>query len=128
MAQIKRIYDLPVIKPHGTKFFVIKDGSYAQTTIDDIIEKVQTFDPANINKSFEKVDEIVKNLTTKLEAAEKKLADTEKKIADLQAAWESAVVEKASEEVIIEAAAEPAVETEETAKAKSAKKSKKAAE
>lgn len=75
MAQIKHIKDLQVVDPSGAKFFVLKEGKMAQADLKEIIEKVKNFDPSNINTSFEKVEKLINTLTSKVEAAEKKIAE-----------------------------------------------------
>ena len=108
MAQIKHVKDLPAVDPSNAKFFVIKNGQMGQANLDSIIEKVKTFDPANINASFEKVEKLINTLSDKLAAAEKK-------IEELSGALNAMVIEAA-----------PAVVTEEEVVEESPKKTKKA--
>ena len=111
MAQIKHVKDLPVVDAAGAKFFVLKNGQMSQTDLGAIIEKVKSFDPSNINASFEKVEKLINTLSTKLAAAEKK-------IEELSAALDAMVVEATPATTADEETAE-----ESTKKTKKTKKS-----
>lgn len=102
MAHIKNINTVETVSPEGVKFLVVKSGKIAHCDLSATVEKVEKFDPANINKSFSEVEKLISALTQKVEALEKRLAEVE------------AVPSESNEA------------TEETAKAKSNKKAKKA--
>lgn len=77
MAQIKNINTVSSVEPEGVKFLVVKDGKVAHCELTSIVEKVKKFDPANINKSFDEVEKLINELTKKVEALEKHIAELE---------------------------------------------------
>ena len=77
MAQIKNINTVSSVEPEGVKFLVVKDGKVAHCELTSIVEKVKKFDPANINKSFDEVEKLINELTKKVEALEKRIAEPE---------------------------------------------------
>ena len=77
MAQIKNINTVSTVEPEGVKFLVVKDGKVAHCELTPIVEKVKKFDPANINKSFSEVENLISALTQKVEALEKRIAEME---------------------------------------------------
>lgn len=77
MAHIKNINTVETVTPEGVKFLVVKSGKIAHCDLSTTIEKVEKFDPANINKSFSEVEKLISALTQKVEALEKRLAEVE---------------------------------------------------
>lgn len=77
MAHVKNINTVESVSPEGVKFLVVKGGKIAHCDISSTISKVEKFDPANINKSFDEVEKLIGALTQKVEALEKRLAEVE---------------------------------------------------
>lgn len=77
MAHIKNINTVETVSPEGVKFLVVKSGKIAHCDLSATIDKIEKFDPANINKSFSEVEKLISALAQKVEALEKRLAEVE---------------------------------------------------
>lgn len=77
MAHIKNINTVETVSPEGVKFLVVKSGKIAHCDLSATIDKIEKFDPANINKSFSEVEKLISALTQKVETLEKRLAEVE---------------------------------------------------
>lgn len=90
MAHIKNINTVETVSPEGVKFLVVKSGKIAHCDLSATIDKIEKFDPANINKSFSEVEKLISALTQKVEALEKRLAEVETVPAEAAEAAEDA--------------------------------------
>lgn len=77
MAHIKNINTVDTVSPEGVKFLVVKDGKIAHCELNETIEKVKKFDPANINKSFDEVEKLISALAQKVETLENRVVELE---------------------------------------------------
>jgi hypothetical protein len=115
MAKSQDINNTPVVSPEGVKFVVVKNGKFAQCSLDDILTKVNVEQPASISK----LDE----------AQNKAITDINKKLADVMAKYEAAASEMAELKLAIAKLQDTAVEADTEEKTvKATKKSKKSAE
>lgn len=116
MAKTQDINNTPVVSAEGVKFVVVKNGKFAQCSLDDVLKKVNVEQPASISK----LDE----------AQNKAITEINKKLADAAAKYEAIVSEIAELKLLVAKLQDTAtteVETEEKA-AKTTKKAKKTAE
>ena len=94
MAHIKNINTVETVSPEGVKFLVVKSGKIAHCDLSATIDKIEKFDPANINKSFSEVEKLISALTQKVETLEKRLAEVETVPAEVAEAAEDATKSK----------------------------------
>lgn len=115
MAKIQDINNTPVVSAEGVKFVVVKNGKFAQCSLDDVLKKVNVEQPASISK----LDE----------AQNKAITEINKKLADAAAKYEAIVSEIAELKLLVAKIQDTATEVETEEKAvKTAKKAKKTAE
>lgn len=115
MAKSQDINNTPVVSPEGVKFVVVKNGKFAQCSLDDILTKVNVEQPASISK----LDE----------AQNKAITDINKKLADVMSKYEAVASEMAELKLLIAKLQDTAVEADTEEKVvKTTKKSKKSAE
>jgi predicted component of type VI protein secretion system len=94
MAHIKNINTVETVSPEGVKFLVVKSGKIAHCDLSATIDKIEKFDPANINKSFSEVEKLISGLTQKVEALEKRLAEVQTVPAEVTETVEDATKSK----------------------------------
>lgn len=115
MAKTQDINNTPVVSAEGVKFVVVKNGKFAQCSLDDVLNKVNVEQPASISK----LDE----------AQNKAITEINKKLAETAAKHEAIVSEIAELKLLIAKLQDTATEAETEEKAvKTAKKAKKTAE
>lgn len=78
MAQITNINAAPLTTPEDAKFIVLKNGKFNRCDLNDVINKINTFNPANINKSFEEAGKLINALEDKIAALQDRVVKLEK--------------------------------------------------
>ena len=115
MAKTQDINNTPVVSAEGVKFVVVKNGKFAQCSLDDVLKKVNVEQPASISK----LDE----------AQNKAITEINKKLADAAAKHEAIVSEIAELKLLVAKLQDTTTEVETEEKGvKTAKKAKKTAE
>ena len=115
MAKSQDINNTPIVSAEGVKFVVVKNGKFAQCSLDDVLNKVNVEQPASISK----LDE----------AQNKAITEINKKLADAMAKHEAIVSEIAELKLLVAKLQDTTTEVETEEKtAKTVKKSKKTAE
>ena len=115
MAKSQDINNTPIVSAEGVKFVVVKNGKFAQCSLDDVLNKVNVEQPASISK----LDE----------AQNKAITEINKKLADAVAKYEAVASEVAELKLLIAELQDTTTEVETEEKtAKTVKKTKKTAE